>query len=392
MHLQKANKQITSMNRYIRPMLAAVFVTAAACSPTDELPADTITDEAELSISVNTQPPTKGMITERVLPDGSELCIGIFNPDGSNYMGKNYGHLYFKAENDPGTQIWKPSGQVLLGESEGVLYAYYPYSMYSGGDIRHIFVEADSYTQDDFMYAGPYTGLNMDNKHVDITLKHALAAIKLTTRRGSYEGAGAIRSIGLGGYCGGYQGYFDVTQGKFTEVSTGGIIYPTTSFNLSDGPNEQYIMLIPTGEPGDLMIRMTIDEVYYTKTIPNFMIEQGKVTNLNLSVDKGKLTINSVTLSEWSVTARGEATALADYKVTLTGDQEGISIGTVIDDNGKVTITAVPYISKEASVNPVTFEGTATFSQEVNENSGVRTIVIEDLESNVSVIFDGYTI
>ena len=380
------------MNRYIRPMLAAVFVTAAACSPTDELPADTITDESELSISVNTQPPTKGMITERVLPDGSELCIGIFNPDGSNYMGKNYGHLYFKAENGPGTQIWKPSGQVLLGESEGVLYAYYPYSMYSGGDIHHIFVEADSYTQDDFMYAGPYTGLNIDNKHVDITLKHALAAIKLTTRRGSYEGAGAIRSIGLGGYCGGYQGYFDVTQGKFTEVSTGGIIYPTTSFNLSDGPNEQYIMLIPTGEPGDLMIRMTIDEVYYTKTIPNFMIEQGKVTNLNLSVDKGKLTINSVTLSEWSVTARGEATAMADYRVTLAGDQEGISIGTVIDDSGKVTITAVPYISKEASVNPVTFEGTATFSQEVNENSGVRTIVIEDLESNVSVIFDGYTI
>ena len=380
------------MNRYIRPMLAAVFVTAAACSPTDELPADTITDESELSISVNTQPPTKGMITERVLPDGSELCIGIFNPDGSNYMGKNYGHLYYKAENSPGTQIWKPSGQVLLGESEGVLYAYYPYSMYSGGDIRHIFVEADSYTQDDFMYAGPYTGLNMDNKHVDITLKHALAAIKLTIRRGSYKGAGVIRSIGLGGYCGGYQGYFDVTQGKFTEVSTGGIIYPTTSFNLSDGPNEQYIMLIPTGEPGDLMIRMTIDEVYYTKTIPNFMIEQGKITNLNLSVDKGKLTINSVTLSEWSVTARGEATAMADYRVTLAGDQEGISIGTVIDDNGKVTITAVPYISKEASVNPVTFEGTATFSQEVNENSGVRTIVIEDLESNVSVIFDGYTI
>lgn len=380
------------MSRYIRPMLAAVFVTAAACSPTDEFPAYTISDKAELSISVNTQPPTKGMITERVLPDGSELCIGIFNPDGSNYMGKNYGHLYFKAENGPGTQIWKPSGHVLLGESEGVLYAYYPYSMYSGGDIRHIFVEADSYTQDDFMYAGPYTGLNMDNKHVDITLKHALAAIKLTTRRGSYEGAGVIRSIGLGGYCGGYQGYFDVTQGKFTEVSTGGIIYPTTSFNLSDGPNEQYIMLIPTGEPGDLMIRMTIDEVYYTKTIPNFMIEQGKITNLNLSVDKGKLTINSVTLSEWSVTARGEATAMADYRVTLAGDQEGISIGTVIDDNGKVTITAVPYISKEASVNPVTFEGTATFSQEVNENSGVRTIVIEDLESNVSVIFDGYTI
>lgn len=88
-------------------------------------------------------------------------------------------------------------------------------------------------------------------------------------------------------------------QGKFTKVKTRGgeIIYPTTSFNLSDGPNEQYIILIPTGEPGDL---------------------------------------------------------------------EGISIGTVIDDNGKVTITAVPYISKEAIVNPVTFEGMATFSQDIN--------------------------
>ncbi|MBO5498291.1 MAG: fimbrillin family protein, partial [Bacteroidales bacterium] len=237
------------MNTHIRLMLAAVIITAAACSHTDELHFSMIEEEAALSISVLAEHPTRGMITDSMLPDGAELCIGIFNPDGSNYMGKNYGHLYFKAENGPGTQIWKPSGQVLLGESEGVLYAYYPYSMYSGGDIRHIFVEADSNTQDDFMYAGPYTGLNMDNKHVDITLKHALAAIKLTTRRGSYEGAGAIRSIGLGGYCGGYQGYFDVTQGKFTEVSTGGIIYPTTSFNLSDGPNEQYIMLIPTGEP-----------------------------------------------------------------------------------------------------------------------------------------------
>ena len=380
------------MNTHIRIMLAAVIITAAACSPADELPVGTIGDETELSISVLAQQPTRGMITDSMLPDGAELCIGIFNPDGSNYMGKNYAHLYYKAENGPGAQIWKTSSQVLLGDSEGVLYAYYPYSTYSNGDIRNIHVKADSYTQDDFMYAGPYTGLNMDNKHVDITLKHALAAIRLTTRRGSYEGAGAIRSIGLGGYCGGYQGYFDVTQGKFTKVNTGGIIYPTTAFSLSDGPNEQYIMLVPTGEPGDLIINMTIDDVYYTKTIPNFMLEQGKITNLDLSVDKGRLTINSVTIYQWSVTSRGEATAHADYRVTLAGDQEGISIGTVIDDSGNVTITAVPYLSKEAAVNPVTFEGTATFSQQVNEDSGVRTITIEDLESNVTVTFDGYTI
>ena len=69
-------------------MLAVVIITAAACSHTDELHFSTIEEEAALSISVLAEQPTRGMITDSMLPDGSELCIGIFNPDGSNYMGK----------------------------------------------------------------------------------------------------------------------------------------------------------------------------------------------------------------------------------------------------------------------------------------------------------------
>lgn len=142
-------------------MLATVTATAAACSPTDQLHTDTIANEAELTISVNPQELTRAMIADSVLPDGSELCIGIFNPDGSNYMGKNYGHLYYKAENGPGTQMWQPSSLVLLGESEGVLYACYPYPKYANGNISDIYIEANSYSQDDFMYAGSYPGLNV---------------------------------------------------------------------------------------------------------------------------------------------------------------------------------------------------------------------------------------
>lgn len=381
---------MTIMKRYIIPMLAAIIFTAA-CSPAEH-PAGTATKEAELTISVKTNEHTRAMITDRVLPDGSEMGIAIFNPNGTNYMGKNYSHLYYKAENGPGTQIWKTSSTVLLGESEGVLYAYYPYNTISSGDVRNLHIHTNNYYQDDFMYAGPYSGLDANNKHVDITMNHALAAIKLTTRRGSYDGAGSIRSIGVGGYCGGYEGYFDLTQGKFTTVKTGGIIYPTTAFQLSDEPNEQYIMMVPIGEPGEMTINMTIDEVYYSKKIPDILLEAGKITTLDLSVDKGKLTLTSVKVTNWPVYGYGTVSAPADYRVILEGNQEGISIGTVIDDSGNVTITAVPYVSKDASVNPVTFEGMATFSQEVNANSGVRTIVIENLESNVSVIFDGYTL
>jgi hypothetical protein len=109
-------------------------------------------------------------------------------------------------------------------------------------------------------------------------------------------------------------------------------------------------------------------------------------------VDWGKLTVTDVTVQQWYNYDRGTAIAPADYRVCLEGNQEGISIGTMIDKTGNVTVTAVPYISKDAKVNPVTFEGDATFSQQMNEDTGVRTINIQDLESGVTVTFNGYTL
>ena len=383
-------KPIKTMNTFIRPMLAAAVCAAAACSPIE---GQTYQSEGgELSISVNTVEPTRGIITDSVLPDGSQIAIAIFNPDGSKYMNKNYSYLLYTAENGEGSQIWKTNSSVILGESEAVLYACHPYETYTFGDMRNLQIKANNYYQDDFMYAGPYTGLNADNRHVNITLKHALAAVRLTTSRGSYEGVGSIHSIGMGSPVAGTGGYFDVTQGKFTSVSTGGTIYPTTSFELSDGPNTQYFLLIPTGEAGELKLTMTIDGTSYTMSVPDVLLEAGKITELNVSVDKSKLNLKSVTVAEWYRTDRATISAPADYRVTLDGDQEGISIGTVIGTDKSVTITAVPYVSKDAKVNPVTFEGDATFSQQMNERTGVRTITIQELKSHVTVTFDGITL
>ena len=49
----------------------------------------------------------------------------------------------------------------MLGEREGVLYAGYPYPKYANGNISDIYIEANSYSQDDLMYAGSYPGLNV---------------------------------------------------------------------------------------------------------------------------------------------------------------------------------------------------------------------------------------
>ena len=372
-------------------MLAAAVLSAAACSPIDDPTKNPTGKEGELTISVSTEEPTRGMITERMLPDGSEMGLGLFDSDGNVYLGKRYEHIYAVAENTEDGQIWKINNTVFLKEKEATLYAYYPYSSYSY-DIREVLVEANNYEQYDFMYAGPYTGLTADNRHVNIHLKHALGAVRVCTRRGTYDGPGAIRSLGVGGDATKTRGYFDVTQGKFTNLIVGGTIYPTTTFQLSDEPNVQDILLIPTGEPGALRITMTVDEHILETTILDFLLEPGKISQVDISVDWGKLTVTDVTVQQWYNYERGTAVVPADYRVCLEGDQEGISIGTVIDKTGNVTVTAVPYISKDAKVNPVTFEGNATFSQQMNEDTGVRTINIQDLESGVTVTFNGYTL
>lgn len=379
------------MKRNFKPLLAAAILSAAACSPIDNPTKNHTSKEGELTISVSTEDPTRGMITERMLPDGSEMGLGLFDNDGNVYLGKRYEHIYAIAENTEDGQIWKINNTVFLKEKEATLYAYYPYSSYSY-NIKDVMVEANNYEQYDFMYGGPYTGLTADNRHVNIHLKHVLGAVRVCTRRGTYDGPGAIRSLGVGGDATKTRGQFDVTQGRFTSFVAGGTIYPTTTFQLSEEPNVQDVLLIPTGEPGALRITMTVDDHILETTVQNFLLEPGKISKVDLSVDWGKLTVTDVTVQKWYNSDRGTAIAPADYRVCLEGNQEGISIGTVIGNDGSVTVTAVPYISKDAKVNPVTFEGDAAFSQQMNESTGVRTINIQDIQSGVTVTFDGVSL
>ena len=75
------------MKRHIKPMLAAAFLSAAACSPIDNPCNDPDTRQGELSISVSTDEPTRAMITDSMLPDGFEIGLAVFDSDGSIYMG-----------------------------------------------------------------------------------------------------------------------------------------------------------------------------------------------------------------------------------------------------------------------------------------------------------------
>ena len=111
------------MKRYFKPILAAAFLSAAACSPIDIPCKGPDTHQGELSISVSTDEPTRAMITDNMLPDGSEMGIALFDSDGNVYMGKRYEHIRYVAENTPDGQIWKNNNTVFLGATEATLYA-----------------------------------------------------------------------------------------------------------------------------------------------------------------------------------------------------------------------------------------------------------------------------
>ena len=135
-----------------------------------------------------------------------------------------------------------------------------------------------------------------------------------------------------------------------------------------------------------------VDNVFLETKVPDFLLEAGKISQVNVSVDWGMLKVTGVTVQQWYNYERGTASVPTDHRVSLEGNQEGISIGTIIGNDGSVTVTAVPYISKDAKVNPVTFNGEATFSQQMNESTGVRTINIQDIQSGVTVTFDGVSL
>ena len=378
------------MKTSLYKILAAIGL-CASCSPMEEIRDSQPSNEAELSICVNAeQDKTKAMITSERLPDGSQIGIIIMTPDGDDYGQGYYKHLCYKAQSNDGGQVWTTRTAVNLTDEEAVVYSYYPYTQYSEPPTD-LTVQANSNNQEDWMYGTPCRGLNADNRHANITMHHALAGVRITTSRGSYEGEGRISSLGVGGDAIATKAKFNALTGKFTSyTSIGGTIYPTKQFSLADGTNTQDLMVIPNPDGEELVIKMRIDDIEYSLSMKDIELEQGKITHISIRIDRGQISIASVTVNDWYVYDKGTVSAPADYKVNIAGNTEGMSFETKIADNGDVTIVALTHVSKDGEPRPVTIEGDATLTQTVDTDTGVRTITISDIQSNVSVVFNGY--
>ena len=340
-----------------------------------------------LELQMNTESITKAIIKEKQLPSGSSVGLTVTDPYGV-YTGEGYANVQYTASGSGTAQIWNCSSPIMLSAQSGTLYSYYPYSE-AYDDITAIPIRANSTVQVDCMYGLPVS-VSKDSRKAAITLKHALAAVRITYVRGTYTGEGSVSKVSFGGNCIATAGYLDATDGTLYSLSgKGSSISPAiSSRTLSSTLQESEMIVIPTGENQGKVV-ITIDGVDYTLEFNDIQLRQGEMTQFHLTVNDGELKLSDVTVSEWTYGDSKDTEILVSDKVTITGDIDDIAFYNSVS-NGTVTIVAVPKTkSILEEVEPVTYTGTCSLTQSSDIETGVRTITISNIKSDVVVDFKG---
>ena len=375
------------MKRTFIPALCLIL-TLISCQEELITPPEPMPEElVALELSMSTATLTKGLIKDTHLPNGSSVGITIKDTQGY-YSGELYNNVVYTSRNDNGQQVWEAESPILLSSEMGTLFAFYPFSE-AFDQISSIPLRATSVTQVDCMYGVPVT-VNKDKRNATIVMKHALAAVKISYVRGTYTGAGKVTKVSFGGDCIGTAAYLDATDGSiFNITGKGGTVAPVmTAKTLTSSMQESEIIVIPSGATTGKVV-ITIDDTDYTLEFGDITLRQGEITQFYLTVNSGELSLSDITVSEWTYGESQSTSIKVSDKVTLTGDLEDVAVYNSVSD-GVVTITAVPKTPARCKeVEPVTMTGTATLSQSSDIETGIRTITLSDIKSDITVTFAG---
>ena len=379
-----------------RLTLSAVMTSAmlAACTQLPDPVGITTEDGSPIVVSVTASDgiQTRGIITGTTLENGSRVGLSLCDVSGTKYQGITYENICYTASGSGSSQKWDAESPIMVANTPGTLYGYYPYSE-SVTDIKKINITADSNNQTDYLWATPVSNITKANADAAVVMNHALAAVRLSVSRGTYSGTGRVTEASISGA--------DIATSAVLNARTGGLssykgystaISPAiTAFTLSPTASAIDILAIPCGNSTvNLKVTLTIDGNVYETSIPSAVIKQGNMTECKISVNDGEVYVTSVNVTAWKQNAAGSQIIQKDYKVSFAGDMEGLSFSNSVDDEGNVTILAVPYISEDAETKPVTISGTATLEQSVDDKSGILTIKLSDIASDVTVNFNGF--
>ena len=367
--------------------MTVVNYTFTACTSDQEGQLNELTSsQNQLKLNVNTSAITasRALIEETYLPDNSEIGVTLLASDGNAYDGKTYSNIKFTADGTT-SQTWTGSSNILLSATPGNVYAYYPYSS-SVTDITAVPVETG--TQTDYMYATEVTGVYDAESEVDITMNHALSAIRFALKKGTYTGTGTVTSVSVTSTATATGATMNSKTGVLSSFSgSGNEISVTKGISLTTSEQNADVIVVPTGTNAALTLKVVIDGKTYSVNTDALTLTKGNIYKYTVTVNATSLELSGVTVGEWGYNESGNPVIDLGYKVTIAGNLNEIALANTINGN-TLTIKAVPFTYGKP-VKEVSYEGTATVSQTADETTGIRTITVSGIQSNVKVNFDG---
>lgn len=367
--------------------MTVVNYTFTACTSDQEGQLNELTSsQNQLKLNVNTSAITasRALIEETYLPDNSEIGVTLLASDGNAYDGKTYSNIKFTADGTT-SQTWTGSSNILLSATPGNVYAYYPYSS-SVTDITAVPVETG--TQTDYMYATEVTGVYDAESEVDITMNHALSAIRFALKKGTYTGTGTVTSVSVTSTATATSATMNSKTGVLSSFSgSGNEISVTKGISLTTSEQNADVIVVPTGTNAALTLKVVIDGKTYSVNTDALTLTKGNIYKYTVTVNATSLELSGVTVGEWGYNESGNPVIDLGYKVTIAGNLNEIALANTINGN-TLTIKAVPFTYGKP-VKEVSYEGTATVSQTADETTGIRTITVSGIQSNVKVNFDG---
>ena len=369
------------------PALLAMLLVCSCHEEITPMIPEKIDQQEELVLNMSTETITKAIIEGSRLPDNSS--VGLFITDDSGfYEPAGYKNIKYTSRSEGGVQVWDSENPIYLSDKDATLYSYYPH-IASLTSMNLLPVTASSTVQVDYMWGNP-VNVSKGNRVANITMKHALAVVRVAFVRGTYSGDGIVSKVSFSGGCAASIAALDITNGTLSNfIGQGAAISPAISKKtLSSTSQKADIIVIPTQET-DGKITMTIDGKDYFLEFGDIELHQGEITQFHLTVNDGQLSLSDITVSEWTYSNVDPAEIKVSDKVKITGDIEDIAFYNSVS-GGTVTIVAVPKTkSIFEEVEPVTYTGSCTLSQSSDIETGVRTITLSNISSNIEVNFSG---
>ena len=272
------------------------------------------TDNAPLQVSVNAQgtQSSRAIIHGEYLPDGSSIGISLFTPDGADYDNQGYFNVKYTASGEGESQSWAAQGTTpSISANPANLVAYYPWSDDENLDLTAIPVENASQT--DYMYAGLVEGITNANPKVNITMQHALTAIRVNLVLGNYTGDAAVSGIAIKSSALGSAATMDITNnGALNGISGQGDEFAlTTEFDLSAAGTTTDVLFVPDASvtEGSTTVSATIGGKKYTAAISfDEAYLQGYIYTYTLTLNNSGFQLTKVNVTPWQTGTDGSAT------------------------------------------------------------------------------------